>query len=67
MSNARLGAIGVIPSAVGGSPRLRRIFRRLPSAHRCKQCFAPFRGAFAIPFQLIWIRPSRKNPNLCTI
>jgi len=46
---------------------MRRIFHRFPSHKRCKQCCAPFLGVFAIFFRLIQIRPSRKNPNLCTI
>lgn len=45
----------------------RRLYRRLPSAKRCKECLVPFHGLFAIPFSLVQIRPSRKNPNLCTL
>jgi hypothetical protein len=26
-----------------------------------------FVGVFAVPFRLLQIRPSRKNPNLCTL
>jgi adenylate cyclase len=45
----------------------RRLYRRLPSARRCKECLVPFVGLFSVPFSLMWIRPSRKNPNLCTL
>jgi hypothetical protein len=45
----------------------RRLYRRLPSTKRCKECLVPFHGLFSIPFSLIQIRPSRKNPNLCTL
>ena len=51
---------------LGGAPAMRRINRRLPSARRCKQCYAPFRGLFSVPYRLLLLRPSRKNPNLCT-
>jgi hypothetical protein len=45
----------------------RRLYRRLPSTKRCKECLVPFLGLFSIPFNLVHIRPSRKNPNLCTL
>ena len=45
----------------------RRLYRRLPSTKRCKECLVPFLGLFSIPFSLVQIRPSRKNPNLCTL
>jgi hypothetical protein len=45
----------------------RRLYRRLPSERRCKECFVPFIGVFSIPFRLMQIRPSRKNPHLCTL
>ena len=45
----------------------RRLYRRLPSATRCKECMVPFLGVFAVPFRLVQIRPSRKNPKLCTL
>jgi hypothetical protein len=51
---------------LGVAPAMRRVNRRLPSNRRCKQCYAPFRGLFSIPFRLLQLRPSRKNPNLCT-
>jgi len=51
-----------------GTTRIaRRLYRRLPSAKRCKECLVPFHGLFAIPFRLVHIRASRKNPNLCTL
>ena len=45
----------------------RRFYRRLPSTRRCKECLVPFLGVFSVPFRLVQIRPSRKNPNLCTL
>jgi hypothetical protein len=45
----------------------RRLYRRLPSGRRCKECYVPFIGLFSIPFRLVQIRPSRKNPHLCTL
>lgn len=53
----RLGAVKVA----------RRIYRRLPSGKRCKECLVPFLGVFSLPFRLLQIRPSRKNPSLCTL
>jgi adenylate cyclase len=51
-----------------GTPRIaRQLYRRLPSERRCKECWVPFHGFFAIPFSILQIRPSRKNPNLCTL
>ena len=52
---------------IGGAPGTRRLWRRLPSAKRCKEWFAPFQGVFSIPLRIVQIRPSRKNPNLCTM
>jgi len=45
----------------------RKVFRRLPSARRCKVCAAPFLGFVSLPFKLADIRPSRKNPHICTL
>ena len=39
----------------------------MPSLRRCKECLVPFHGVFAISFRMVGIRPSWKNPNLCTI
>lgn len=51
-----------------GSVRVARaVYRKLPSAKRCKECLVPFLGIFSLPFRLVQIRPSRKNPNLCTL
>jgi adenylate cyclase len=52
---------------LGGAKIARRVYRRLPSTKRCKECLVPFLGLFSIPFRLVQIRPSRKNPNLCTL
>jgi hypothetical protein len=51
-----------------GTVRIARSFyRHLPSGRRCKECLVPFLGLFSIPFRALQIRPSRKNPNLCTL
>lgn len=52
---------------LGGARVVRRAYRHLPSRQRCKECLVPFLGAFSVPFRLVNIRPSRKNPNLCTL
>jgi adenylate cyclase len=52
---------------MGTTKIARRLHRRLPSTKRCKECLVPFLGLFAVPFRLVQIRPSRKNPNLCTL
>ena len=51
-----------------GTARIaRRLYRLLPSGKRCKECLVPFLGLCSLPFRLLQIRPSRKNPNLCTL
>jgi hypothetical protein len=51
-----------------GSVRIARtVYRNLPSRKRCKECLIPFVGMFSIPFRIVQIRPSRKNPSLCTL
>jgi adenylate cyclase len=45
--------------------RAQRIFRRLPSAPRCKLCQNPFHGIGGKLVGLAGFKPSRKNPNLC--
>jgi adenylate cyclase len=45
----------------------RRLYRFSPSGKRCKECLVPFLGVCSLPFRLLQIRPSRKNPNLCTL
>jgi hypothetical protein len=56
-----------IRQSLGTTKIARRVYRRLPSTKRCKECLVPFLGLFSIPFSLVQIRPSRKNPNLCTL
>jgi adenylate cyclase len=43
-------------------PRLRRMYRWLPSDPRCRLCLVPFGGVG----KLLRIAPSRKNPEFCT-
>jgi len=51
-----------------GTTKLARLFHRhLPSGKRCKECLVPFLGVFALPYRFLQIRPSRKNPHLCTL
>src|SRR5688572_7338974 len=45
--------------------RAQRLFRRLPSAPRCKLCQNPFHGIGGKLVGLAGFKPSRKNPNLC--
>ena len=46
--------------------RNRRFFRRLPGSHRCKVCYAPFRGASSKIVQLLYKKTqSNLNPYLC--
>jgi len=45
---------------------LRRVFRMVPSAPRCKMCNNPFGGMGGRAFRLLGYAPSRKNPNICT-
>ncbi len=48
--------------------RMRRIFRLLPSAPRCKNCYAPFEGVGSRFVRLIFgKRPSNLNPQICNI
>jgi len=56
-----------IRQQLGTTQMARRVYRHLPSTKRCKECLVPFLGIFAVPFRLLQIRPSRKNPNLCTL
>jgi adenylate cyclase len=44
--------------------RLRRAFRSLPSAPRCKLCYAPFKGVGGLIFGH-WFGPWERNPQLC--
>ena len=59
--------LGRIRQFLGGSKAMRPIYRHLPTKDRCKECLAPFQGLFSIPFRLVQIKPSRKNPHLCTM
>lgn len=65
--NPLLLLVSVPRKLIGEAPGARRINRHIPSGRRCKQCFAPFQGPFSVPYQIMQIRPSRKNPNLCTM
>ncbi|HEX2930951.1 MAG TPA: hypothetical protein VHV54_14610 [Candidatus Binatia bacterium] len=56
-----------IRQQLGTTQMARHLYRHLPSTKRCKECLVPFLGVFAVPFRLLQIRPSRKNPNLCTL
>jgi adenylate cyclase len=56
-----------IRTNLGTTKVARQLYRHLPSAKRCKECLVPFLGPFSIPFHLVQIRPSRKNPQLCTL
>jgi adenylate cyclase len=57
----------MIRQRLGTTQLARRLYRHLPSGKRCKECLVLFVGVFAVPFRLLQIRPSRKNPNLCTL
>lgn len=67
MRNLILWPIRVARQLLGEAKGFRRAYRLLPSIRRCKECLAPFHGVFSIPFRMVGIRPSRKNPNLCTM
>lgn len=48
--------------------RQRHFFRLLPGTPRCKNCYAPFKGAGSIVVKTIYGKePSRLNPQLCNI
>ena len=48
-------------------PRIRRWWRRVPSAPRCKMCAAPFRGIGSIATRAIMHGTSPSNPLLCSL
>ncbi|MGZ4428601.1 MAG: adenylate/guanylate cyclase domain-containing protein [Nocardioidaceae bacterium] len=48
-----------------GLASMRRMFRRVPSAARCKVCWAPFGGLGALPFRTAGFGRSPGNPALC--
>ena len=47
-----------------GMQSLRRFFRRVPAAPRCKLCLAPFHGIGSVVFGL-WFGPWERNSQLC--
>ena len=57
----------ILRQRFGTTQMARRFYRFLPSGKRCKECLVPFLGICSLPFRLLQIRPSRKNPNLCTL
>lgn len=44
----------------------RRVFSRIPSSPRCRQCGAPFSGPGGRIMRLIGKRQSTRNPNMCS-
>ena len=69
-----MAAEGSIPEEVravltgesAGLAKQRRVFRRIPSAPRCKLCAAPFAGLGGLIFRRAGHRQSPGNPALCT-
>ena len=52
----------------GEDPSLRKVRRRwrhIPSAPRCKVCASPFHGAGGLAARIFWHGPMRNNPLLC--
>jgi len=49
------------------SRAFKRVLRTLPSTPRCGYCGAPFAGVGARLVRPLGYRPSRKNPNLCSL
>src|SRR4051794_17076001 len=47
--------------------RVRRIYSLLPSSPRCKSCTSPFGGAGGLVMRAVGRRPSKMNPNLCSV
>jgi adenylate cyclase len=45
--------------------RVRRLWRRVPSAPRCKVCASPFHGFGGAVARVFWHGPARGNPLLC--
>ena len=48
-----------------GLLRLRRLWRRVPAAPRCKVCAAPFHGAGGVVARVVGFGPTRDNALLC--
>jgi adenylate cyclase len=46
--------------------QVRRVWRHVPSAPRCKVCASPFHGLGGSVARLFWHGPMRDNPLLCT-
>ncbi len=48
--------------------RQRRLFKALPGTPRCKNCYAPFKGAGSLVVRLFYGKePSNLNPRICNI
>ncbi len=45
--------------------RVRRMWRHIPSAPRCKVCASPFHGAGGALARMVWHGPLKNNPLLC--
>jgi adenylate cyclase len=54
-------------SAQPSSRAVKRVLRSMPSSPRCGYCGAPFAGIGARFVRPLGYRPSRKNPNLCSV
>ena len=65
--NPLLRPVGAVRQLAGGAAGLRPFWRMIPTKAGCKQCHSPFLGPWSLCFRLIQLRPSRKNPNLCTV
>jgi adenylate cyclase len=57
--------VKVLTEGHGPLKGMRRVFRHMPSAPRCKVCANPFGGVGGWVVGLAGFTPSRKNPNLC--
>ena len=44
-----------------------RVWRALPADPRCQMCAAPFAGVGRFATRALGFRPSRKNPNMCSM
>lgn len=54
-------------AAQPSSRAAKRVLRSMPSSPRCGYCGAPFAGIGARLVRPLGYRPSRKNPNLCSM
>jgi adenylate cyclase len=57
----------ILTGADPGLPRLRRMWRLVPSSPRCKLCAAPFGGAGRLVTRVLMHGPSTVNPLLCNV